>query len=651
MFGKNIVTQIDKNKVHQILNYIKLLIVFTGMKKIYSLLIALVAMFCSAVAINAASLTVNVDDASRVKVMIDYVEQTIVTGNNVFEYDPNSYAYMEISGKNGDYGISKVHVKYTDNTKEDVYMSYGKAGLSMGAYQNGAVYTVTSFSYAELRTATCTVNVDDASKVSFQRGNSTVELVNGDNTIAFIPDGSNAESFSIRGTSGSLYQVLVNGTAASTSYDGSYSVSPKANDIIKIEANFPDVNVPVKFIAVNEGTEGFVTNVKVDGEAVANAWDEHFSVKLGSTLEWTPNESDYQLNSIWLNGATSYLYECRNITVLTTDSVIIKYDATKYASFNITVNIDHADRITLYKKVNYNSVEITGLVDGANTIELSEACSGLSFKAFGGCWVKSFKDAEGTEYKDYPDNYQDIPVAEGKVFTVTTGAVERNAKFVFYIDEPAQCPYGGNLTLAADNHKNQTTPVLFQDGNGDPLAGGYYTIAFDATFDNPMQINCWGNTNAAIVYQQDTIVKYDYSPRFTATDGDVIKVFLAGAPDTLAVTFTAAAGCAFSDVVRDIVVPVADVTTPLEVLEGTQISFKQTGAVKVLANGAEVAADEDGVYTISVTADTEIVASDDSVNALENTDAEVKATKILENGQIFILKNNVKYNILGTVVK
>ncbi len=606
------------------------------MKKIYSLFVALVAMCCSAVAQETASLTVNVDDASRVKIVIDYVEQTIVTGDNVFEYNPNSYAYMEISGASGDYGISNVHAVYSDGYKEDVYMWSGKAGISLSAYGNGAVYTVTSFSYAELRTATCTVNVDDASKVSFQRGNSTVELVNGDNTIAFIPDGSNAETFSIRGTSGSLYQVLHNGTVASTSYDGSYSISPKANDIIKIEANFPDVNVPVKFIAVNEGTEGFVTNVKVDGEAVANAWDEHFSVKLGSTLEWTPNESDYQLNSIWLNGAESYLYECRNITVLTTDSVIIKYDATKYASFNITVNIDHADRITLYKKVNYSSVEITGLVDGANTIELSEACSGLSFKALGGCWVESFKDAEGTEYKDYPNNYQDIPVAEGKVFTVTTGAVERNSSFVFYIDEPAQCPYGGNLTLAADNHQNQTTPVLFQDGNGDALAGGYYTIAFDATFDNPMQINCWGNTNAAIVYQQDTIVKYDYSPRFTATDGDVIKVFLAGAPAKHNVTFEAAAGCAFTDVVRDVIVAVEDVTAPLSVLTGTQISFSQTGAAQILVNDAAVTADENGVYTLTITADTKIVANNGSTTGIEHVDAALRSNVYTLQGVLLI---------------
>ncbi len=604
------------------------------MKKIYSLFIAFVAMLGVTTAVNAASLTVNVDDASRVKIAIDYVEQTIVTGDNVFEYDPNSYAYMEITGKNGDYGITKVHAKYADAAEEDVYMWGGKAGISMSAYGNGAVYTVTSFSYAELRTATCTVNVDDASKVSFQRGGSTVELVNGDNTIAFIPEGSNAESFSIRGMSGQLYQVLVNGTKASTDYSGTYSIQPKAGDVIKIEANFPDVNVPVVFEAVNEGTEGFVTNVTVDGVAVDHLV-ENFTVKLGSTLEWTPNESDYKLNTIWLNGTESYLYECRSITVLTEDSIVIKYDATKYASFNITVNIDHADRITLYKKVNYSSVEITGLVDGANTIELSEACSGLSFKVLGGCWVESFKDAEGTEYKDYSSSYMDIPVAEGKVFTIVTGAVDRHSQFIFYIDEPAQCQYGGNLTLAADNYQNQTTPILFQDGNGDPLAGGYYPIAFDPTFDNPMQINCWGNTNSPIVYQNDTLVKYDYSPRFTAADGDVVKVFLVGAPDTLDVTFEAAEGCAFADVVRDVILPV-DASATTSVLTGTQIAFQVTGATYVYVNGTAITA-EDGIYTVTIKEDTKIVASVNALTtAIDNVEAALNSNVYTLQGVLLI---------------
>ena len=34
-----------------------------------------------------------------------------------------------------------------------------------------------------------------------------------------------------------------------------------------------------------------------------------------------------------------------------------------------------------------------------------------------------------------------------------------------------------------------------------------------------------------------------------------------------------------------------------------------------------------------------------------NTEAGVKAVKVMENGQIFIIKNGVKYNAQGAVVR
>ncbi len=619
------------------------------MKKIYSLFVALVAMCCSAVAQETASLTVNVDDASRVKIVIDYVEQTIVTGDNVFEYDPYAYAYMEIGGASGDYGITNVHAVYSDGSEENVSMWGGKAGISLSAYGNGAVYTVTSFSYAELRTATCTVNVDDASKVSFQRGNSTVDLVNGDNIIAFIPDGSNAETFSIRSTGGSLYQVLHNGEVASTDWSGSYSVSPANGDRIEIKANFPDVNVPVTFEAVNEGTEGFVTDVKVDGVAVDHLV-ENFSVKLGSTLEWTPNETDYKLNSILLNGAESSLYECRSITVLTEEPIIIKYDATKYATFNITVNIDHADRITLYKVVNYSQYEIP-LVDGENTVEISQACSGLSFKAAGGCSVLSFTDAEGTEYKDYPKNYQDIPVAEGKAFTVTTSRVERNSSFIFYIDNPSRSDYGGCITLARETYDRSvmTDTLLFMDSYGNlTLEGGYYTINFDPIIDNPIYFYFYGSSTGTlnpILYQNDTVATYSTSKQYlTVADGEVIKAYLDGTPSFHNVTFDASSvtGYAFEEVVRDIIVPVADVTAPLSVLTGTQISFNVVGAPSVATPGAEVFVNDvvvtpgDNGYVITVTEDTKIEIKANTGTSVEYVEAAVNNNVYTLQGVLLI---------------
>ena len=45
------------------------------------------------------------------------------------------------------------------------------------------------------------------------------------------------------------------------------------------------------------------------------------------------------------------------------------------------------------------------------------------------------------------------------------------------------------------------------------------------------------------------------------------------------------------------------------------------------------------------------IAPNGEATAISNTEAAVKAQKVIENGQIFILKNGVKYNVLGTCVK
>ena len=45
------------------------------------------------------------------------------------------------------------------------------------------------------------------------------------------------------------------------------------------------------------------------------------------------------------------------------------------------------------------------------------------------------------------------------------------------------------------------------------------------------------------------------------------------------------------------------------------------------------------------------VILNDISTAVVNTEAGVKAVKVMENGQIFIIKNGVKYNAQGAVVR
>lgn len=584
------------------------------MRKIYSFLSALTAVLFCTTAFAGNSVTINVDDASRVSVVVNYEPVSIQTGDNTITSD-EAYTYVQISTTSSDYGLTSVDYTYTDGTTGSLYVSSNMAGFSLSQYTNGAKYTVTSFSYAELRTAKCTVRVDDASKVILRRNGYDIPLQDGDNEVAFIPDGANKElPLTINGQ-GSLYKVLLNNVEQTANW-GTYYLKPANNDLIEVQANWPDKDVPVTFTAGNAGTESFISQVLVDGKEVTNWNTNNFTAKLGSTVEFVGNTTDFKVDSIFINGEKlNSFYNRSSIFLGTEEAQTIVYYVTKYASFNITVNIDHADRITLQKVIKWNKVDITGLKDGVNVLELPETCTGLYFTVKGGCKVESFTDKNGTDYKDYPAQYKNIPVEADAEFTVTTWEIEREASVVFYIDNPSIAAYGGNVTfIAGESYDDRTTPLVFMDNNTNTfIDGGYYTLAFNPDFDNPMQINLYGIDLTPTIYQCDTLVKGGTSARVTIADKDVVKVYLAK-PDTVDVTFSVTEGAA-PVVVRDLIVPVEDLTQTLPVLAGTQIDIK---ALSVKANGTELVADEEGIFSVTVTEKTVIEIGDNEETAIQN---------------------------------
>lgn len=589
------------------------------MRKIYSFVLAFVAGIF-ATNINAAiSITINIDDINRVTVRQDYNEVNgLKTGNNVITSTAD-YTYVEIAPRSGDFGLTGVIQIDKEGKTENRYISYGVCAFSASSYNDGFTYKVTSFSYAALRTASCKIYVDDASKVNaYRNNNSTITLTNGLNVVKFIQEGDNAETpFSISSNS-SLYKVKLNGEEQAGSY-GSYRLAPVDGDSITILANYPDVDVPVHFIAGNEASQGFITEITVDGEAVATPADGNLTVKLGSTVGYKGNISDYKFDSLFV-GTEKNTYFSGSATFFVgseTADYTIKYYAHKYATYDITVNIDHPERVTLYKGYSYNNNPIV-LAAGSNTVALTEQISGISFKVNAGCWIESFADAEGNEYKN-TSSYSLIATSAGKVFTITTGEIDRQLHAEFYIDDPSASTYGGNVTFAADG-SNRSTPLVFH-GNGGVLAqSGYNLLTFDKTFDNPVQVSFWGpDVSTIFFYINDVKQDASTSFSFTLADGDVLKAFLKAEPQTYTVTFGAKEGSdyGFTDVVRDVIVPVGDVTAPLSVLTDTKISFKLTGTTVVTANDKVLTADEEGIYSLSVNENTAILAGGEGTS-IEN---------------------------------
>lgn len=580
------------------------------MKKFYSLVLALVA--CATTAF-ATSITLNIDDINRVSVLL-YNSTTynyepiagLVNGNNVLNY--SSDVELQVTTTNSaEYGLTSITWKQnTETGTVDIY-SGGTAYLNVNSFWDGTVYAITSFSYEDLRTATCKIYVDDASKVNLQRSNyATIALQNGTNVVKFIPSGDNKETpFSLSGT-GTLYAVKINGAEQTASW-GSYYLNVADGDSVTILANFPDVDVPVQFIAGDEASAGFITNVEVNDEPVTNWADANFTVKLGSTITFDYNIADYSKDSIFVDGEKIYSYgSSYSFTVTTETAHTVKYYAHKYATYDITINIDDPSHITLYKGYSYNNQEITGLVAGFNTVSLTETTTGISFKAASSCWVVSFTDAEGNDYTN-TSSYSLVYTAENDTFYITTGAANRYATAVFYIDSVSKATYGGGITFP-----DRTSPLVFkEDYYKNPVAeDGYNTFAFDPDYDSTILVAFYG-AETVYLYVNDSLVQPDYEggSNFTLSldDEDVIKAFLAAAPDTFAVTFKEETEAyKFINLTQDIVNNLDTLPqNPLEgaALTGTLITFNVTEGGIVYKNDEKIEPDEDGIYSATITAD------------------------------------------------
>lgn len=402
---------------------------------------------------------------------------------------------------------------------------------------------------------------------------------------------------------------------------GTYYLTVADGDSLTILANFTDVDVPVHFVAGNAASAGFITAVKVNGTAVSNWADADFTVKLGSNVEFSGNVSDYQCDSLIVDGTkTTYFSGTTSFFVGKESDYTIKYYAAKYQSYDVTINIDNPAAVSAYKYSSsyfssHSATPIT-LQAGANVVSFNTSCKYLFIKTNAGSKVLTFVDADNQDFSSntigsYPTG---IATAVGAVYTITTWSVDRSSTLAFYIDDPAAAQYGGQLTLAADNYSNMSTPLVFQNPQGASVLAqsGYNLVKFDPEFDNPAQVSFYVDDASTVNFYING-EKQEASTTFsgiTLSDGDVFKAYLLGVPAEYSVSFASKGGTdfGFTDVVRDVIVPVSDVSTPLSVLTDTQISFRLTGTTLVTANGKALSADESGVYTLSINENTAILA-------------------------------------------
>lgn len=592
------------------------------MKKFYLFLIMLLSVIAPQAA-DAFSITLNVDDASRINVFLNGY-QDVVNGDNVFEVKDGDY--LSITTQNN---AGLVSVMNGDKAvKLDSYSSFNLK-LTESEYA-GAKLIIKTATLDEMRTASCKVTVDDPSKVTLRlsRTFTTVQLKSGENEVKFIPGTESTFTISPQSYDTPLYKVTRNSVAAEAEY-GSYTLKNVAEgDVIDIQANYPDIDCAVKFNVNAEGV-GFIKSVTVNGNEVTNYLDDNFTVKCGSTISITRNSEDYKLESFKVNGEdkTSDFYE-DSYNIFVTDATTLDITAEKYATFKATVDIDDVSHATVYKGYSYYD-DAFDMKNGKNEIEVSEKQPLISLVAKDGYYFTSVNDGT-TEYTDQSTSEINVDVTDGMVLKVVTAAIVRDKKALVYVDD-----------------RSATSSMVFSRGdyNKIEIGTGYNELEFYKG-DNPFSVTVYANTKK--VYKNDVAVDPTYSGgsyfRFSLEDGDVVKMFFTKTPATVKADITANGGAENLSVVKDRIQPVADFSAGISCLEDTELAFaaKEGYSIKALTvDGTAATAEADGTYKVVVKADANIVVdlqTASGISSVTNADASRTANVYNANG-VLVLKN------------
>ncbi len=593
------------------------------MKKLYLLLFSAAAIFFGSVAADAATVTITVDNPSRISAKIDYNPVELIAGLNTIETQSD---YPSIT-----FDVTPGAI-VTELTQNGTVVARNFASTQY-IYANGNTdITISTALLEEVRTGTITINIDNASKVNVLRGGtySDVELTDGANTVKFIPGAESYISIEPKVYGMPLFNVKHNGEEISASY-GTYEIYIAEGSVIDITADYPDIDLPVKFAYLNDGKE-FVSKVVLnrDTEAekeVTNYNDDNFTVKCGDRLTIYGNTADFKFNSLVYNdNEQSYFYGSYDFVVVSETNITI--DATKYAMLKANINVDCAARVKVYKGSSYYE-NTFDLVDGDNAVEINSSNTYIEIKAASGCLLKSItRNGEAVE-PNWSGEFS-LYLAEGDNVVITTAEIVRNNSVVFYIDKVPETSYG----LSIMNSKRE----YFRD-----FKDGYNVLKY-ADDEAPYYVGLY-STDVCQVYLDDELLspEYEGSTSFTVqlpASGSVVKIFTAALPELCNVKFgiDESAKAAFKGV-RDLVKEFS-FDEDLSVLSGTEIELTCADAENsytVRVNGEELAPAEK--YNITVTGDTAVEIISNGTTGVENLESDAASSTVYNLQGIVVLKN------------
>ena len=464
------------------------------------------------------AVTVKVDDVNHVAVRVNYGQPlTLVNGDNTVKVP--QYGSIQIEAKQGCILLGVTKSKLGEEPVDQAISNYKSCAVYVSNLDAGALFEVESGVLDDYRHASFTLKVDDASKVraSLQETQSPLSLQNGNNTVKFINGTENTLILSSANYGGApIYKVTQDGKDI-PSNDGEYRVTLTPNTVVSVQANYPDVDCPVKFNFSDEAIKGVLSKVMVDGQEVNNYLASNFTVKAGKKISLNFNTNDYALDELKVNGKKITIYGI-SYDYLVADETTIDVKAHKYAMLHAKVSVDTPANITLYRGQSYQN-KVVSLVAGENNIEFGERNKYFELKPVSGCKINSVKIDGIPQSASYDGSYQ-LNLTDGANVEIKTSKIVRDKKATIVIDDLSASPYGFNFERA--DHSTIT------------MNTGDNTLMFTSD-DNPFRFSAYGaDANTMVVKLNGQKVESAYpnstSYEVTLQDGDRLEINIKGDP-------------------------------------------------------------------------------------------------------------------------
>lgn len=564
--------------------------------------------------VRTASFTLNVADASKFTLTrSDNTTVSLQNGNNTIAFASGShesgYSESSFTLRTSESDVLLSVASSTNTNRSNTV--YGSLQIYPSA---GAIVTVYVYNLAKIRTASCTVNVDEPSKLSVSRSGQTIYFTETTNTVYFVPtnheSGYQENQLQLQGSS-KWYQLTEGANTVSFADSYFWTVTDGATANVQFKA--PDMNVPVKF----EGTVDAFAKVEVNGvEVDKDTWSaDGYTVKLGSEIALYGDNTNYTLNSLsltplppssntyyFLNGSGSYSF-----TVTETSGYTINLSATKVEPFDIYLTVNHPELLAVSQSSDGSSPYDKEVVDPANPnrlkVTLPGKTSSVYLCALDGCSFDSIKDGSGNQVSSYYYSPFSIYVSADKEFSVWINKPERTDTLYVSFDYPEYLSAGGIV------RRNNKAVITFKDPSSDSGAAayneqykGWNKIAFDPNNEKSFYLSLYAN-NGYIYHNGEQ--KQDYygnnilsSYNFTASNNDSIVVNI-----LLSASFNIA-GSATVTMVSPVDV---DPAKTWYVAPETEVQFITDGS-SVEVNGNDVTADSEGVYTVTISENNTTIA-------------------------------------------